>query len=284
MSEQDHFEVAVIGGGPAGMSAAVNVKIRNKDVVIFESQQLGGKILTAPHVDNYLGFYDVNGQELVNSFIDHINKLEIDVIKEKIVQIYSMGEYFSLTTNQEAYKADKIILTTGVNNKAQIKGEADFLGQGVSYCATCDGQLYRDKEVAIIGYSEGSLEEANFMADLAANTYFIPRYDGDLSELDNRVEIIEEKPKVIEGDNLVNKLVLENRSLDVDGVFILRPTVPTDEIISGLELEGSFIRIDSDFKTNLEGVYAAGDCTGKPLQVAKAIGEGQVTALNAVKK
>ncbi|SJZ86858.1 NAD(P)/FAD-dependent oxidoreductase [Selenihalanaerobacter shriftii] len=283
MVEDKKFEVAVIGGGPAGMSAAVNVKIRNKDVVIFESQELGGKILTAPHVDNYLGFYDVNGRELVNNFVAHINKLEVEVIEEKIVQIYSMGDYFALTTNQESYKAEKIILATGVNNQAQIDGEADFLGKGVSYCATCDGQLFRDKEVVVIGYSEKSIEEVNYLSELAT-TYFIPQYDGEFVELNSEVEVIKDKPQEIKGDNLVNELILENNSLEVEGIFILRPTVPTDEIISGLELEGNFIKINEKFETNFEGVYAAGDCVGAPLQVAKAIGDGQVAALNSVKK
>lgn len=277
-------EIAIVGGGPAGLSAAINAKIRNKKVVIFESRQLGGKIITAPEVNNYLGFYDLSGQELVENFVAHIDELEVSVIEEKVVNIYSMGEYFSLTTGQENYKADKIVLTTGVNDQAEIKGESDYLGKGVSYCATCDGQLYKNKAVAVIGYSEKSIEETNYLSKLTDTIYFIPQYDGDFSKLDSKVEIVAEEPQKITGNSLVNNLVLEEVTLSIDGLFILRPTLPVDEIISGLELEGNFIKVDSDYRTNLEGVYAAGDCIGTPLQLPKAIGEGQIAALNAVKK
>ncbi|ADL13292.1 NAD(P)/FAD-dependent oxidoreductase [Acetohalobium arabaticum] len=282
MDDIEKFDIVVIGGGPAGLSAAINAKIRNKEVAIFENQQLGGKIWDAPHVDNYLGFYDIDGQELVNKFIDHINKLEIPVIKKKVIRTLSMGEYFSITTNQENYEADKIILATGVNNPNRIDGETEFLGQGVSYCATCDGKLFRGKKVAVLGYAEDSVEETNYLAELAETTYFIPEDDLDYEELASEVEIIESEPEEIKGDGFVDELVLEDRSLEVAGVMILRPTVPTDEIIDGLDLEDNYIKVDSNFETSVEGVYAAGDCVGKPLQLPKAVGEGQVAILNAV--
>lgn len=282
MDDIEKFDIIVIGGGPAGLSAAINAKIRNKKVAIFENQQLGGKIWDAPHVDNYLGFYNINGQELVNRFTDHINKLEIPVIDKKVIRALSMGDYFSITTNQENYEADKIILATGVNNPNRIDGETEFLGRGVSYCATCDGKLFRDKKVAVLGYADDSVEETNYLAELAETTYFIPGDDLDYEELVSEVEVIESVPEEIKGDNSVNELVLEDRSLKVAGVMILRPTVPTDEIMDGLELEDNYIKVDSNFETSITGVYAAGDCVGKPLQLPKAVGEGQVAALNAV--
>ena len=284
MSIEESFEIAVIGGGPAGMSAALNAKIRNKKVAIFESQQLGGRIWKAPHVENYLGFYDISGEELTQKFIDHLKELEVPIIEEKIVQVISMGDYFALTSNQENYQAEQVILATGVNNQTQLDGEAEFLGQGVSYCATCDGQLFKNKKVAVLGYAEESIEEANYLAELAADTYFIPQYKADLAELDSAVEVIESDPEAIKGANLVEELVLAEENLEVDGVFILRPTVPTGEIISGLELADKYIKVNKNFETNIEGVYAAGDCTGTPLQLPKAVGEGQLAALNAVKK
>ncbi|MGM0472057.1 MAG: NAD(P)/FAD-dependent oxidoreductase [Bacillota bacterium] len=283
MSEIEEYEIAIIGGGPAGLSAAVNARIRNKKVAIFESQRLGGSIWDAPHVENYLGFYDISGEELVAKFEEHIDRLEIPIIDKKVIQIMPMGDQFAITTNQDNLQAEKVILSTGVSKGSKLPGEAEFLGQGVSYCATCDGQLFRDKDVAVIGYGEESIEEANFLAELAATNYFIPQFGANFSQLNDKIEVIESTPQEIKGDHSVAELVLEDRNLEVDGVFILRPTVPTDEIVTGLELDGNYIKVDENFETNIEGVYAAGDCIGKPSQLPKAVGEGQLAALNAVK-
>ncbi|MCK8817466.1 NAD(P)/FAD-dependent oxidoreductase [Natroniella sulfidigena] len=279
----ENYEIAIVGAGPAGMSAAINAKARDKDVVIFESSQLAKKIEWAPHVDNYLGFSQVSGEELAEQFISHIKDLEIPIIKEKVVQAFPMGDQLMLTTNGESYQVKKLILAIGVVQEAKIEGEADYVGQGVSYCATCDGRLYKDKEVLVISDSAHHEDEANFLADICETVYYIPQYK-EIKNLDDRIKVVREEVKEITGEDLANKVQTDRQEYEVDGIFILRETVPPTEIVPGLELDGKYIKVDQEFKTNVEGVYAAGDCIGRPLQISKATGEGQVAALKAIEE
>ncbi|MCK8826680.1 NAD(P)/FAD-dependent oxidoreductase [Natroniella acetigena] len=277
------YEIAIVGAGPAGMSAAINAKARDKDVVIFESSQVAKKIGWAPHVDNYLGFSKVSGEELAEQFIDHIKELEIPVIKEKVVQIFPMGDQLMLTTNGESYQVKKLILAIGVVQEAKILGEADYVGQGISYCATCDGRLYKDKEVLVISDSAHHEDEANFLADICETVYYIPQYE-EIKDLDDRIKVVREKVKEITGKDLADKVKTDQQEYEVDGIFILRETVPPSEIVAGLELDGKYIKVDREFKTSVQGIYAAGDCIGRPLQISKATGEGQVAALKAIEE
>ncbi|WP_408954698.1 NAD(P)/FAD-dependent oxidoreductase [Natroniella sp. ANB-PHB2] len=279
----ENYEIGIVGAGPAGMSAAINAKARDKDVVIFESSQLAKKIEWAPHVDNYLGFSQVSGEELAEQFINHIKELEIPIIKEKVVQVFPMGDQLMVTTNGESYQVKKLILTIGVVQEAKITGEADYIGQGISYCATCDGRLYKDKEVLVISDSAHHEDEANFLADICETVYYIPQYK-DIENLDNRINVVREKVREINGEELANNVITEEQEYGVDGIFILRETVPPSEIVAGLELDGKYIKVDREFKTNVKGVYAAGDCIGRPLQISKATGEGQVAVLKAIEE
>ncbi|MFO7818919.1 MAG: NAD(P)/FAD-dependent oxidoreductase [Halanaerobacter sp.] len=280
---EEIYDLAIVGGGPAGMSAAVNARARNKEVVIFESGQLVSKVDISPHIRNYLGFSDITGPELAQKFISHIEDENIPVIKEKVVKAYPMGDKVMLTTNSENYQAKKLILAIGVNQEAEIDGESDYIGKGVSYCATCDGKLYEGQDVMVISDSAHHEEEANFLADICDNVYYVDNYD-EVKHLDEKIEVIEGEPKVIEGDETVNKVVLDTGEYEVAAAFILRDSVPPSEIVPGLELDGVHIKTGENHKTSIDNIYAAGDCTGDPWQLAKAVGEGQLAALNAIKE
>lgn len=280
---EEVYDLVIVGAGPAGMSAAVNAKARNKSVVIFESSQLAKKIDWAPHVNNYLGFSNVSGSELAESFIAHINNLEVPVIKEKVVKAYPMGKEVMITTNGENYKAKKFLLTIGVVQEAKLEGEAAYLGKGVSYCATCDGMLYKGDDVMVISDSAHHEEEANFLADICENVYYLAQYD-EIESLDDRIQVISGEVEEIIGDEFVTKVKLDNEEYNVEAAFILRETLPPTEIVPGLELDGKYIKVNRKFETNMDGVYAAGDCVGEPLQIAKAVGEGQIAVLNAIKE
>ena len=280
---EEIYDLAIVGGGPAGMSAAVNARARNKDVVIFESGQLVSKVDISPHIRNYLGFSDITGPELAEKFISHIEDENIPVINEKVVKAYPMGDKVMLTTNSENYQAKKLILTVGVNQKAEIDGEADYVGKGVSYCATCDGKLYEGQDVMVISESAHHEEEANFLADICNTVYYVPQYD-EIEHLDDRIDVIEGKPETIKGDDTVNKVKLDTEEYEVAAVFILRDSVPPSEVVPGLELDGLHIKIDENYETSVDGVYAAGDCAGEPWQLAKAVGEGQLAALKAIRE
>ncbi|GAB6099127.1 NAD(P)/FAD-dependent oxidoreductase [Halanaerocella petrolearia] len=280
---EEVYDLAIVGAGPAGMSAAINAYARNKSAVIFNSGQLAKKIDWAPEVNNYLGFSNVTGSELAQQFISHVQDLEIPIIKQKVVKAYPMGDKVMITTNGENYEAKKLILAIGVVQEAKIDGEAEYLGKGISYCATCDGKLYQDKDVVVISDSSHHEEEANFLADICSNVYYVAQYD-EIDNLDDRIEVVAGEVEEITGDDLANKVKLDTEDYEVDGIFILRETLPPSEIVPGLELEGQYIAVDRDFKTSVDGVYAAGDCIGRPLQISKAAGEGQVAALSAIKE
>lgn len=279
MSER--YDVAIVGSGPAGLEAALNCKIRNKNIIVFGSKNLSPKIMKAPKINNYLGFYDIAGKDLKEHFEKHIDNMGVEIVEERIDSIYAMGEYFALMVNQKMYEARSVILATGIEYGKPLKGEAEFLGKGVGYCATCDAPLYKEKTVTIIGYNKEAEEEANYVSELASDVYYVPMYRGDL-ELNSNIQIINDKPVEVIGTDRVTQLVLKDRTLDTDGIFVLRDSISPGQLVPGLEIEDNHIKVDRHMRTNIKRCYAAGDCTGKPYQYMKAAGEGQVAALTAV--
>ncbi|CEH35096.1 NAD(P)/FAD-dependent oxidoreductase [Romboutsia lituseburensis] len=281
------YDIAIVGSGPAGLSAAINGKIRNKSVIVFGNENLSNKLIKAPSIDNYLGFFEISGDELKNKFKEHIDSMGIDICQKKINNVYAMGDYFALMSGDEMYEATTVILATGVEYGKPIKGEEEFLGRGVGYCATCDAPLYKDKKVAIIGYNKESEEEANFLNEIASKTYFIPMYKNEglmrsSNDLDSSIEVINDRPVQIHGDNLVNKVAFKEKEIDVDGVFVIKDSASPKSLVPGIETDGPHIKVDINMKTSIEGCFAAGDCVGKPYSYIKSAGQGQIAALNAV--
>lgn len=277
----DRYDIAVIGSGPAGLEAAINAKIRNKKVIVFGNEELSKKLMLAPRINNYLGFYELSGMELKNKFKEHIDKMGISINSEKVNNIYAMGEYFSIMTSKENYETKTVILALGMEHTKPIKGEDVLLGRGVGYCATCDAPLYKDKVVTIVGYNKEAESEANYVSEIASKVYYIPMY-ADKYTINESIDVVEDSPVEISGQNKVEKLILKNREIITDGVFILKDSAPPQELVPGLEMENKHIKVNRSMETNIKGCYAAGDCTGKPYQYMKAVGEGQVAALNAV--
>ncbi|AVD35149.1 NAD(P)/FAD-dependent oxidoreductase [Clostridioides difficile] len=281
------YDIAIIGSGPAGLSAAINAKIRNKTIIMFGNDNLSNKLVKAPSVDNYLGFYDISGDELKDKFKSHIDSMDISIENKRINNIYAMGEYFTIMSGNDMYEATTVILATGVEYTRPIKGEEEFLGRGVGYCATCDAPLYRNKKVAVIGYNEESKEEANFLSELTSKTYFIPMYKKDnlmrsSDNLDDSIEVIHDRPVQIDGDKLVNKVSFKEKHIEVDGVFVIKDSTSPSALVPGIEIDGIHIKVDNNMKTSIDGCFAAGDCVGKPYSYIKAAGQGQIAALNAV--
>ena len=197
------YDIAIVGSGPAGLSAAINAKIRNKNIIVFGTESLSNKLIKAPSIDNYLGFYEISGEELREKFQDHLDKMEIEITYKKINNIYAMGDYFALMSGDDMYEATTVILATGVEYGKPIKGEEEFLGKGVGYCATCDAPLYRGKTVSIIGYNKEAEEEANYVSELAGKVYYVPMYKGEY-EIRENIEIVDKKPLEIIGENKVS--------------------------------------------------------------------------------
>lgn len=281
MSMSNRYDIAIVGTGPAGLSAAINAKIRNKNIILFGTRNLSNKVMKAPKVNNYLGLPKVTGEELKDTFLSHIDDMNIKITEERINNIYAMGKYFNLMANDKVYEASTVILATGVEFRAPLKGELEYLGRGVGYCATCDAPLYRGKKVTVIGYNKESIEETNFISEIVSEVNFVPMIKGDLNLKDN-INIIKSRPISIEGHRKVKKLVLDDGEIDTDGVFLLKDSIAPGQLVPGLEMEQQYIKVNRKMETNIKGLYAAGDIIGKPYQYIKSAGEGQVAALNAV--
>jgi thioredoxin reductase (NADPH) len=277
----ERYDIAIVGSGPAGLSAALNAKIRNKKFIIFGNNNLSNKLTKAPKVNNYLGFYGLTGEGIKERFQEHIKAMDIAITEERINNIYAMGEYFVLMANDKTFEAKSIILATGIEYTKPIEGEEKYLGRGVGYCATCDAPLYKGKTVTIIGYNKEAEAEANYVSELAGEIYYIPMYKDKYNLRDN-IKLIEDKPKEIIGENKVNKLILKDSEILTDAVFILKDSISPGQLVPGLKIEENHIAVDRLMKTNLPGCFAAGDCVGRPYQYIKSAGEGNIAALSAV--
>ncbi len=172
------YDIAIIGTGPAGVSAAITAKVRNKNIIIFGNDSLSDKLIKAQKINNYPGLYAVTGRQLANAFREHLQAMDISINNKKVTNIIKTGSYFSiLTSDNDMYEASAIIMATGVSFLKSLPGEEELLGRGVSYCATCDAFAYRDKKVAVIGYNKEQEKEAVFLTQTAAKVYYIPMYN-----------------------------------------------------------------------------------------------------------
>lgn len=273
-------DIAVVGGGPAGLSAAVNALARGKTVRLLSSGKTNLK--HAENVDNYLGFYKITGGELMDRFEEHAAALGISAEKGKVSNIMPLGGYFMLNFAGQIVEASAVVLAIGTAKAREIAGEAEFLGRGVSYCATCDGMLYRGRKAVVWGVAPDSAEEANFLHSIGAQVVFAAK--GERPEnLKPEIPFIPGAVSEIVGEGSVSAVRLGRDLVETDGVFILRNAIAPTALVPGLETQNGFIRVDSRMETNIPGLFAAGDCTGAPLQIAKAVGEGLIAAQAAAK-
>lgn len=276
----DRIDIAIIGSGPAGLSAAITAKIRNKSIILFGDKDLSMKISKAHTIYNYLGIPKVSGSELGMAFKAHLEDMNIDINEEKVTAIYAMGNFFGIQTSDNMYEASAVILATGVIMAKPYPNEEELLGKGVSYCATCDAPLYRGKTIAIIGESEKEEDEVRFMGEIAAKVYYFPLYETNFVS-GKSVEVIKEKPLSILGDEKVSALKTSENEYLVDGIFILRESVSPKQLIFGIQLDGNHVVADRLMNTSIPGCFACGDITGTPYQYIKSAGEGNVAAISA---
>ncbi len=278
----ERYDVIVIGSGPAGLSAAITLKIRNKSVLVMGNAEVSDKITKAHEINNYLGLPKIKGSDLAANFLEHARSMEIDMLQTQVLNVYAMGEYFAVNNKDgELFEASSVILATGVSFGKPYAGEEKFLGKGVSYCATCDAPLYKDKKVVIIADSPKEEGEAEFMAEIASNVVYVPRYNDDVN-LSGRVKVIRDVPVAIEGEMKAEKLVMKSREIEADGFFILRDSVSPAQLVPGLEVEDRHISVNRKMETSIAGCFACGDAAGTPYQYIKAAGEGNIAALSAV--
>lgn len=270
------YDIAVIGAGPAGYSAAINARKREKSVIVIG--QNTGWLSRAESIENYLGMPGVSGQEMLSKMADQAAAMGAELRGGVVHQVIAMGESFALSLGADFIEARKVILATGARQPRLLEGEERLLGRGVSYCGTCDGMLYRGKNVAVIGAGAEAVPEANFLMGLCQSVTYFGKPD---PALDARIQVRADKVTKISGETRAQSLTAGGEEIPFDGVFIFREAMALSSLLPGLEMDGAFIRVDRQMRTSLPGVFAAGDCTGLPLQVAKAVGEGCIAALAA---
>ena len=277
----DRADIAIIGTGPAGVSAAITATIRNRKVILFGSRDMSEKVTRAEQILNYPGFPAVSGEELARAFRNHLDSMGITVTEKRIGAVYAMGDYFALQAGEDMVEARSVILACGVVQGKPLAGEAEMLGRGVSYCATCDAPLYRGKTAAVIAYSAREEAEAAFLSEVCARVLYFPMYEGTVN-LPENVEVIREKVtglRQAEGKWLADT---PQGSYAADGIFVLRDAVAPGTLVPGLETDGTHVTVNRRMETNIPGVFACGDIAGKPYQYIKAAGEGNTAALSAV--
>lgn len=277
------YDVAIIGTGPGGVSAAITATLRGKKVLLLGPSTLSDKLAKAKRIDNYPGFPAISGQELGQRLQEHLAQMEIPICDKRIAAIYAMGSFFSIQAGEDMITAKTVILATGIVQGKVLPGEEAFLGNGVSYCATCDGRFYQDRTVAVVAYSAEAAAEATFLAELCQKVLYFPAtrqapLPGDVPNL----EIIQERPIAITGTTKGDGLQTDKGHYDVDGIFVLRDAVQPDKLVPGLATDGPHIQVDASMATNIPGLFACGDITGKPYQYIKAAGQGNIAALSAV--
>ncbi len=276
-------DIAIIGAGPAGVSAAINLKIRGADFILF-GDGMSEKVRRSERIANYPGIPNVGGEELAAKYSEHLDSMGIEIKKDMITAVYNMDGSFYLLGKDSQYEAKCVILATGVQAGRTIEGEAELLGSGVSYCATCDGMLYKGKKIAVLCDNADLEHEVTYLAGLAEKVYYLPVFKGAQVEGEN-IEYLKSGFKSVNGDMRVRSLTLANgEEIAIDGVFFLKKCLPPDALLRGLELTDGHITVDRSMETNIKGCFAAGDGTGRPYQLAKAVGEGNVAAHSALER
>ena len=272
------YDIIVLGSGPAGLAAATAARGRNKSVLVIGNRWQESPLAKAERVDNYLGLPGLTGAEMLETFYRHAEGMGVEFVVGKAISLM-VWNGFMVTVGSQVYEGKALILAPGVVRQAKYPGEEEYLGRGVSYCATCDGMLYRGKPVIVVGRSSDAPHEANYLSSLGCQvTYVSPQPP---VGLDEGIPYVKAGRLAVKGEQTVTGLEADGAFLPCSGVFILRQAVAPTDLLPSLETEAGYIKVDRRMATNVEGVFAAGDCTGVPLQVSKAVGEGHVAALSA---
>ena len=273
------YDIIVLGSGPAGLSAAVAARSRGKSVLVIGNPMEDSPLARAERIDNYLGLPGLTGLELLQVMKRHAEDMGTQFVTGRVIALMAWGGSFALTVGSDLYQGRALVLAPGVVRAAKFPGEQELLGKGVSYCATCDGMLYRGRTVMVVGRTKDAPEEANFLHSIGCKVTYVSKDRP--AELNGDIPHLSGTKLTVVGEERVTALSVDGQEHPCDGVFILRQAVAPADLLPGLAVEDGSITVDRAMKTNLEGVFAAGDCTGKPWQVSKAVGEGLIAGESA---
>lgn len=261
------YDIIIVGAGPAGISAALTARSRGKSVLVISNPYRQSGLYKAKLVENYPGMPSVSGAQMLDTMFAQLQAAAAEVKTGRALGAMKMGDAFSVSVGQDYYQGSAIIIAAGIVQQSAYPGETEFLGRGVSYCATCDGMLFRNRSVAVIGLNDEAESEAEFLRSIGCKVEYFDR---------KRARKYE-----IRGDETVKVLIADGEEYPADCVFILRSTIAPTSFMPELEISGGHICASEDGKTNISGVFAAGDCIGKPYQAARAVGQGNTAALSA---
>ena len=293
------YDIIIIGAGPAGMTAAIYGRRANKKVLVLEALVPGGQIINTKRIVNYPGFSEISGVDFANNLFEQASNLGAEFVFDKVISIDT--KELTVTTNNNTYKTRAIILAMGVaNKKTGLENEDKFLGRGVSYCATCDGNFYKGKDVCVYGWEDNALEEALYLSDICRKVYIINKtsefmnkeLEIKLKEKDNIYFILNSDIKSIVGENTIDFIEAIDKSgnitnLDISGLFIALGKVPeNNNILKDIKTDDNgYVVAREDCHTNINHIYVAGDIRDKNLrQLTTACSDGANAATMAIKE
>lgn len=285
------YDVIILGGGPAGLTAGIYTARQGLKTLLLEGEKLGGRAYGTHSIENFPGFPEgILGEELMERFIQQAERFGVEFKEEKFLDLGVMGDIKTVVSRTGLYQAKSIVIATGIQRKQlRVPGEMDFKGRGVSYCTICDGPLYANRVAAVVGSGKEAVEEAYRLAEIAEKVYAIPGVKGFTANIDELKELAEKgKIEVVEGvdvesingNNFVTHVTLKSSppsTIKVDGIFIILENIPTTSILKAAGIktnESGCILVDKDQQTNIAGIFAAGDCVCGGMQVVTASGEG----------
>lgn len=288
------YDIIIIGGGVAGMTAALYSLRANKKVLIIEKETIGGQIASSPLVENYPGYMSISGIELSNNLYDQITNLGVDFELEQVIKLEDFKEYKQVTTDYNTYKSKTVIIATGCKHRPLgLSNEEQFIGNGVSYCVLCDGAFYKDKDVAIVGGGNTAVVSAIYLSEMVNKLYIVQMLDKltaeeklieKLNKIDNIEYIFNSKVDRLNGDEKLESIDIGNKNIKIDAVFVNIGLLSQNEVFKDLITLDRYGYIDSNesCKTNIDGIFVAGDCRTKTIrQLTTASSDGTTAAINA---
>lgn len=295
-------DILIVGAGPAGISAAIYLSRSKYSFVLLEKEMVGGKLNTITDIDNYPGFVTISGPELIEKYNDQLKARGIEVTHDNIKKITKENDFFQVVAEKNTYIVKVLIIATGsTTKKSGVPGEKEYQGQGISYCAVCDGFFYRNKDVLVFANESKGYKEALYLEKLVNKLYLVN--DNNIDDVDGDLETLKNSKRVdflygfsikgyfgdtfgLSGVILENSKTKDELSINVSGAFPFIGDIPSSYFLNSLNLvmSNGYIDVDNNFETNVKGVYAIGDIVHKSLkQIVTASSDGAIAATSAIR-
>ena len=277
------YDVMIIGGGPAGITAGIYCARANLKTIVFEKESIGGQIASSPLIQNFPGFISINGAEFANNLYEQATNLGVDIEIEEVLSI-KPGKIKTVVTDCGEYQTKTVIIATGAKHRLlHLPNEENLIGNGISFCTACDGAFYKGKDVVVIGNGDYAISEADDLKGVASSVRILTN-GLEKPENANDYEIVDKKIKEITGEGKVSEIIFDDDSkLEVAGVFIALGRAGGADFAKklGVLTEGDTITVDDNMKTSVDGIYSCGDAVGGLLQVSKSVSDGAKAGIDA---